>query len=266
MNTSLYEDFFNPLQDIKNNKVDVSKVLKAFYAKEKLSNFGADGEEEVLPIFICSTHVTTIQDGVIKAISFSDFINILNKLESEKDKIITPMGLPYGCFMFSRSGSFMHLNCYYRGVTADIKFQNNAAIEIHKIPLPNIILSFILEKVNEKLWRVSSVRYFSTNKTVSQLPDDIFINSTNTALGIYKLPFSNMYGDNRMCFGSNTMPARMSNNLRGLDYYYQILTEAPFNSDLGINGLKSSYTPKNWYKHLSTLSEFPYDMLINQSE
>lgn len=258
------ENFFSLLNT--GNKLDIDKVLKQYY-----TDFVVPGalkkSEEVLPFVLFSTHVTTIVNGVNKSISIADFKNFIDSILGEHEVSIPPIALPFGCFMFNRAGEHLHINCYHKGVIANIKYDTRDSKYVqkkYKIPLPNIIISFSLKKVENGLWQVMSARYFSTPKTVIQLPDNEFINNINADLGVYKLPMSNMYSENNMCFGNNTMPVRFTNNLRGLDYYYQVLTQAPFNSDLGIRGLTQSYTPQNWYEFLNDKTEFPYDLLSKQ--
>lgn len=238
-------------------KKDISGALKQFYGSLPFAP-----DTEAIPIILYKTHITTIVDGVNKSISIADFTHMLETLIGESEQSVSPMSLPYGCFMFNRSGENLYLNCYYRETIGEIKFDHCDSKQMKiKIPIPNIILSFSLKKTSNDLWQLMQAKYFATSKTVSQLPENRFISNTKPSEGIHRMPFPNMYTDNKMCYGSNTMPVRFNDNLRGLDYYYQILTQAPFNSDLGINGLTSSCSPKTWFELLSTKTEFPYDLL-----
>jgi hypothetical protein len=215
------------------------------------------------PFILGGDCVTTVIDGVIKDISISDFKSIISSITEAAEENIPMIALPFGCFAFNRAGDYIKLNCYYKENKVDIRFVHGDRKKEFNIPLPNIIISFVLKRVKDSTWQVHTVKYFSTPKTIGQLDPLVFIESTDTAQGIFKLPISNMYGDNRMCYGSNTMPARFSDNLRGLDYYFQIIGIAPFNSDLGINGISESRAPATWYQQLSTLEAFPYELLKN---
>jgi hypothetical protein len=240
---------------------DVTAALKMAHKDANISE-----TMNIIPLVMYKTHVTTILDGVEKMISIADFKNIVDDLTGEVDVVIPPINLPFGCFMFNKKGDNMYLNCYYRGETATIKYDHRGTTrktEEYKIPMPNIITYFNLKRVDKAQWQVVEAKYFATPKTVTQLPDKALINNTNNKEGIYRMPFSNVYGDNKLCYGDNTMPARLTDNLRGLDYYYQILTLSPFNSDLGVNGVKGFHDPRPWYQHLSALKEFPYDLLTN---
>ena len=240
---------------------DISKALRTYYAEDKKRAITYP-VVEALPLILYRTHISTIVEGLNKEISIADFKTILNAITNEEEEKVPPIALPYGCFMFNRSGENLYLNCYYRETKGEIKFdQRDAKRLTYIIPIPNIVLSFTLKRAKENIWQVMTVRYFCTPKTVTQLPEDIFITQPKGDQGLHRLPFPNMYTDHKMCYGGNTMPVRFTNNLRGLDYYYQILTQAPFNSDLGINGLTTSYSPKTWFEFLSTCKEFPYELL-----
>ena len=194
---------------------------------------------------------------------------IIDEITGEVDVHIPPINLPYGCFMFNKQGDHMYLNCYHEERLAEIKYDHREGAitkkEKYTIPMPNIITYFALKRAEKSLWQVAEAKYFVTPKTVTQLPDKSVINSVNSKEGIFRMPLSNVYGDHKLCYGGNTMPARMTDNLRGLDYYYQILTLSPFNSDLGINGVKGWTSPRSWYQHLATLQKFPYDLLVGNT-
>jgi hypothetical protein len=240
------------------NKDTIGKALKNFY-NNKLPDLT---EKDYLPVVIFKTHVSTIINGIAKSISVSDFKNILHNLSGGEEDKVPPISLPFGCFMFNRSGDTLFLNCYYRGSVIDVTFQDRDSKKVvFNIPIPNIIISFTLKKIGDATWQVTHIKYFSTPKSVSQLPDDTFISGLDPEIGVHRLPFPNMYGDGRMCYGGNTMPVRFNNNLRGLDYYYQVLTQSPFNSDLGLLGLTMRYTPRNWFEFLNGKKEFPYELL-----
>jgi hypothetical protein len=244
---------------------DVSAALLKFCKED--TPFALSLDTDVIPALIYRTHVTTISGGASKSILLSDFKNILENLMEKEEKHLPPLNLPFGCFMFNRQGNTMELNCYHAERIEKIKYINrDNKTSTFKIPLPNIITSFILKKVEDNTWQLTSAKYFSTPKPVTQLPDNSFIRSLNLESGIHRLPFPNMYGDCRMCFGGNTMPVRFLSNLRGLDYYYQILTQAPFNDDLGILGTTVRTNVVNWFESLENLKAFPYELLSKHAD
>ncbi len=237
------------------------EVLKKY---QKENSKGIPESSTAVPVILEKTHVTLMSDGITKTISVSDFMSMLESLTETDNKAFSPIGLPFGCFLLSKNADKIYLNCYYKETTAQIQFMaSKDSLKVTKftIPLPNIVIAYTLKSVGKDLWQVENTLYFATPLSVTQLPDNKFINALDPSKGIYRLPVSNMYGDCRMCYGGNTMPARFSNNLRGLDYYYQILTQAPFNNDLGVVGTTTSYTPNKWFEFLDKKTSFPYELL-----
>ena len=259
MSSIAESDFFSSLT-VDSNPVEVKTCLERYF-KEKILPSHSSSRQPIFPILLQKTHATILVDGMIKSVSVNDFKRIVDSVVDEIDENISPLALPFGCFMFSVSNGNLNINCYYSERKAEIQYDKGGSIHKYNIPLPNIILSFTLNSIGTGLYQATSIKYFSTDKLVTQLPDNKFIHEPNLDIGVYRLPVSNMYGGNNMCFGRNTMPVRFTNNLRGLDYYYQILTIAPFNSDLGISGLNQSFSPEHWFKHLSKLEKFPYELL-----
>lgn len=258
------QEFYDTIHAAKEfgDSKSIGEVLEKYYST-KVGTGVWDKLPPVIPAILYPTHVATIINGVSKSISISDFKNILSSVSSgDEGTTVPPMALPFGCFLFNRTGDSLYLNCYYNEVNAKVFFNSGSRCkEEYLIPIPNVIISFILKKVDNTYWQVDQVKYYSTDKSVTQLPEDKFLDLVKPSIGMYKLPMPNMYGDNRMCFGGNTMPVRFTNNLRGLDYYYQILTQAPFNGDLSINGLTSSYSARGWLDYLQDEQKFPYHLL-----
>jgi hypothetical protein len=217
---------------------------------------------KALPITMYANHVTCEVGGVEKSIHIDDFTNMLELMSSGRPKVMNPISLPAGCFAFVATDTQINLSCYYPEVIREIKYKPNGNKEVSfVIPFPNLIITFTLKKDIDKMWVVQSANYFCTTKKITQLTDKEFIVKREPSQGIFRLPFPNVYGSDTMCYGENTMPARHNNNLRGLDYYYQFLFTSPFNNDLGVSGLTQSFTPEAWFKHLSKLGAFPYELL-----
>lgn len=211
-----------------------------------------------MPVILQNTCATILQDGLAKDISIPDFYKILASAAAleETGEILS---LPFGCFSFSRTAVGLSLLCYYPEVISRIGFQSNIGLIPYTVPMPNVVIHYKLKSVDKGIWQVQSVQYYATNKKLAQLPEDL-MNKLASTDSVGYLSLSNMYEDNRMCYGGNSMPSRFTNNLKGLDYYYQIISIAPFNSDLGIRGLKSRMEPRDWYKLLSTKTEYPYEL------
>ena len=70
------------------------------------------------------------------------------------------------------------------------------------------------------------------------------------------MPYPNFYEDYRMCYGGNIVPMEFNNNLRGLAYYYDVITISPFNNDLGIP--IRDYDIPDWFNYLSQQEKFDY--------
>lgn len=221
--------------------------------------FRPEDKMEYQDVRIWPTHVEVEINKVKKSLSMPDFKCIFEDLLQETLPA-QPLALPFNCFISSQSMTNVKLSCYYPERIAEIKFQSrsSSAIKTFKIPMPNVIITHDLGK-DDKFWVVKNTKYFCTDKSVPQLPDLDFINNNDPSKGIYPIPLPNFYPDGRMCYGGNTMPTRMNNNLRGLDYYYQILTLSPFNEDLGIRGTKKSIrNVQDWLTSLSNKTAFDF--------
>ena len=258
------EELYEEIRKVSQNHPSiVAQCLKSFYT-DNVEHKIWEKQVQAIPAIIYGTHVEVVINGVNKQISIQDFKQIVSSMSSLTSDTVggKPLALPYGCFLFDKVDNKIYINCYYNETIAKVYFSTGGSSKVQfKIPLPNVITSFILKKVDDTFWQVESSRYFSTDKTVTQLPDTKFINEVSVSSGVYRLSLPNMYGDCRMCFGGNTMPVRFSNNLRGLDYYYQLLTLSPFNGDLSLLGVTHRTNNRDWLEHLSGLKQFPYDLL-----
>lgn len=240
--------------------LEVENIIKD--AKDKLeANSYRPLSMEGLEIKIFENYVSTKIGEIEKAISLEDFRVVFETMFENKVTNVSVTSLPFGCFAFGQSFNKTQISCYYPGEIRTIQYKTRTnSIKKFKIPFPNIIISHELE-LRDKLWNVLKTNYLITKKSVAQIKDCTAIMSKDLANGIAILPFSNIYEHGGMCYGNNTMPIKFTNNLRGLDYYFQVLTIAPFNDDLGIRGLTASSSVENWYKELSELKEFPYNRI-----
>jgi len=214
------------------------------------------------------SHVELRQpDGTTKAITLASFYDILTQAMSIKaTSVKSNFLLPAGCYNFGVSATSLQLSCYYPGKVRAIKFDNSRdgeKIKEFQIPFPNILITHTLTKSKDE-WRLSSTHYFCTNLGVNSLPTGHPIR--NPAGGIWHVPLPNMYTDGRMCYGGNSLIVNFPlDNLRGLDWYFRMLFESPFNTDLGVQELSDSSGVKAWLTHLDTIGraggEFPYKKL-----
>ncbi len=203
--------------------------------------------------------------NLTKDISLLDFKKLVNNIIApEVNESLEPLSLPFGCFSLAKGKNTIELNCYYPGGKKEILYKGTGTSKTStmNVAFPNTIISHRLKQGSKHKWDLMITKYYCTPRTVGQILDNLpFIEIPNRTLGIYRLPFSNVYDSNGLCYGNNSVPKSFSNNIRGLDYFYQLLFISPFNDDLGIRGVKGSYSVREWYEHLATLDTFPYDLL-----
>lgn len=255
-------DAFNALSKDSSYE-EVSSVLEVFY---RTSQTGLSLGEIIFPIILHDSYVSILINGVEKDISIENFKRILDSCVGVNADDVSPIALPWGCFIFSKKSDRMQLNCYYPERRMDVTFEDNGKKTLHKfnIPFPNVIIYFDLRLIEDGSWKVINTLYFSTNKPVTAFSSNCFVKEKDTSNGVWGLPVCNMYGDGRMCYGKNIMPIRFTDNLRGLDYYYQVISNSPFNGDLGISSVTGVSTSLKWFEELSKLNSFPYErMKIN---
>lgn len=207
-------------------------------------------------------HVEMEIGGIIKSISLMDFKEILDQ-QLQIDTKLEPMSLPPNTYLFAKGGGMLQLSCYYPERKATLKhgarYDQNPLV-YKNVLLPNVIITHTL-KLEDNVWLVTDTRYLCTSRKMAQITEQTFMTRADKSTETYRMPFPNFYEDFRMCYGQNTPPMRYNNNLRGLDYFYQLIETAPFNSDLGINVPRFRDNIPGWFKHLQTVETFPYDML-----
>jgi hypothetical protein len=206
-----------------------------------------------------SSHIEVeMPNGGTKAISLGDFTSILARTVNQ-ERTLKTMLLPSNCYIFGQSLTEMKLASYYPGKVRTIS-HNIGKVTKYDIPFPNIVISHSLKRKNE-YWEWAEGKYFATSKPLSQIAER-FIWEPNQAEQIWSVPFTNMYGDGRMCYGGNSLTRQFKDNFRGLDWHFAILYTSPYNNDLGLRGLKTSKTPEAWYQFLHGKKVFPYEELV----
>lgn len=221
-----------------------------------------------------------VGEKVKKQISIEDLQKILQRAFSQDVAEVPQVGLqlPSNTIFLSTSSKQIKLMTYYSGEIRPMKYdgrlpgeRGNNTIHDLKVVTPNIVLAHTLNK--EAVtgdWIIDGVsKYYATDLNVPKLPNE-FIARHDHRKRIWRLPMTNIYEEGRMCYGNNSMPARFSKgNLRGLDYYFKMIWESPFNDDLGVRSLRRSggefeYV-NQWYKYLSDLAAenkpYPYEKL-----
>ena len=210
-------------------------------------------------VVIHPTYAEVYNKGVLKEVSHSTLHKIVNRLHPVEDALAEPILPPANCFSIQNSSDEIHIDLYYPERIADIQYDKKGSVEVHKIPLPNVIIRFHLRKTTDDKWSVAAVKYCCTPLTLREM---VVLPSSGDTATCKVLPLPNIYGSGAMCYGRNSVPQVFNNDLRGLAYYYDLLTLAPFNGDLSIVGVRG-YTPYQWIAHLSTLTEFPYSEISN---
>lgn len=217
---------------------------------------------------------TNYDNGLTKLISLDDFISTLSTVAKNKplEADYESFSLPPNVFLFNVGSKSIELACYYPECVRDVNFMN----EVKKRITPNIIIYFKLKKEASKGkndWAHESTIYTCTDLPLSDVPRE-FINKTKTSARIFLLPFSNMYEDGTMCTGQNHLPKNFKkNDLRSLNWHFEMIWSSPFNYDLGLRALKlgSEFTDtssgiKKWFDKLGSLAKkespkFPYNEL-----
>ena len=221
-----------------------------------------------LPCVIFENFVTFEYLGTTKKVSVRDFYNILIKqvptVETESG---VPTLHPPGMYISNSTSDYLEIGLYFSEARRVLSYKDySSSTEFFDIPFPNLIISFRLQKA-DKLYKVSDAKYFITSKKVGELPSKVLFSPIPD---VHYMPFSNFYTDGRMCYGGNTMPSNLpATNLRGLAYYFNVIFDSPFNSDLGITGISSNKgvptSPRKFYKYLSELPSFPYEVLAKST-
>jgi hypothetical protein len=210
-------------------------------------------------------HAEVEINGIKKAISLTDFKNIIDSQLQIESKLV-PTALPVNTLLIARSASEFQISCYYPERKLDLKldersYDNPRQTKLYKgVQMPNIVISHKL-KMDNGFWLVVDTKYMATSKRPTELPEDRILFAPEGE-GMWRVPLPNFYEHYGMCYGGNTMPMKHGNNLRGLDYFYQVLAESPFNFDLGIN--VRDMTIPQWFKHLTEVEKFPYDKLTSR--
>lgn len=219
------------------------------------------------PVTLFETHVELATPaGISKAISYQAFYDILSTaLSAESNVKKTTYILPANCYLLSSSGVEMEVSCYYPGRVREVKFSNGDGSTPYSIVFPNIIIHHLLKRNGDK-WHLAVSYYYATSLNINALPLT-HIQPGNRPKDVWPLPLPNMFTDGKMCYGKNSLIINFEENLRGLDWYYRLLTDSPFNSDLMVPSLRNSVSPREWIELLAErVSEdpscsFPYELL-----
>lgn len=209
---------------------------------------------------IYPSHVEVELKGIKKTLSLVDFKQIIDS-QLQMESQLSTTALPLNTFLFARAAGEIHISCYYPERRMDLKLQERSGVKVYKnVLMPNIVISHAL-KMEGSFWMVQNTKYFATSMRPTEFPEDKVVFDPIPGANMWRVPFPNFYNDYRMCYGQNNMPMKHANNLRGLDYFYQVLYDSPFNFDLGINVREYDTNIPSWFEHLTTVDKFPYELM-----
>jgi hypothetical protein len=214
--------------------------------------------------------VLELPNGILKTISLQDFVTLVN---SSFGRVAEEAGnevlLPRNCFYFSTTPKSIKLSLYYPEAVQTLQFQSGGPVKYYKVATPNIVICLDLIIRGSKA-TVSASKYFCTDRPLAT-----FTVRHNTAVdrtvGLYLLPFSNIYDDGKLCTGDNVMPAEMDRkDLRKANWYHDVLFNSPFNNDLGLHAVAGwDMGVEAWYRYLQEEAaagrKFPYEKLRGYS-
>jgi hypothetical protein len=215
--------------------------------------------------------VVTTPNGTSKTISLQDCYNMIayafNKAVEENGAEIM---LPRNCVYIRSTSKTMYVTLYYPESVQELHFQAGGVSRKYKIPTPNIVICLSLDIATnpkgDSEARIGVTKYFCTDYPLGALKIK-HTTQVDHANGIYLMPFSNVYDDGKLCTGENAMPSVMPrNDLRRINWQFDVLWSSPFNNDLGLNALSGwDAGVQSWYAHLAERltngQKFPYDRL-----
>lgn len=201
----------------------------------------------------------TLPDGRTKVVTVSAFKEIFERsIKNRTSIMLDDYILPSGCYLFSVGNTEMRISCYYPEKIRTVEFHGES--KKYEIPFPNVVINHTLVKETEDKWRIKNSLYYCTAKNIGALPLKE-IQGVNPKEKIWGLALPNMHSDCRLCYGRNTMPMNYTKNLRGLDWFYAVLYNSPFNNDLSNPWIRSGERGNKWLETLSNHKTFPYDLL-----
>lgn len=267
----LPEEYANPTplpedkKIIPEDRLKARESIKAMLQESYLEGRKIDSNNSAIPsphfdVKIYDTHVEMQIGGVSKNVSITFFAELMQSLLNVETTPKVNYELPFGTYLMGVTGDHMEISCYYPETIDTIKFLQSGEQHKFTLPIPNTIIYHSLKKIKE-FWVVQETRYYATSKRVNQLPNEHIKNlgrGSRPTDGVYTFPFGNMHDGGAMCYGENQIPTQHGSNLRGLDYFYRLLTIAPFNRDLSLKFWGDSHY--SFYEMLSKKKEFPYEI------
>ena len=206
-----------------------------------------------------------------KRISIEDFYLLLGRqITKTTESDGKSFSLPVGCVVFEQKFKKIRLVCFYPETIKEVTYKNgdgsNVTTKAYKIPFPNLLIQVTLKEQDNGDWLGDPPLYYVSSEPLSRIIDSVKTNSVSPQLdNIFIVPFTNFYDNGTMCYGTSNYFSRFSNNdLRGINYYYQVIFDSAFNNHLGIHNINFKGGMKDLLTHLSTLETFPYHLLLRK--
>lgn len=220
-----------------------------------------------------------LENGRTKTINIDELLLLLNKHSelmggTQREFSSIPTVLPTGCVSINISPTRCDLIIYRPENIRTVRFTTDKQRTPlpYKIPFPNTVIFINLVSTDGKVYEASPGRvvYRCTPLSSAEFVSKNIVNTstirdnTDSASGVYYMPFPNMHEQGTMCFGANAGPSSVNiTDLRRLDMFYSILADSPFNTDLGLRGVnRDNFTTlENYFEKLTEFQSFPYDWL-----
>lgn len=211
-----------------------------------------------------------------KQISHEDLVAILSKHVSVGDSgPRQSIRYPFGTIFVERTLNELFIAVYYPGGPHEYTLNIQGKVTKHPILRPNIVLEARLTTGDKHTLSgyclyctphspdVIASRYQrGMRRHSSTYPDP------EMSRGLHVVPFTNVYDNGTMCLGGNSVPSVYNtDDLSGLNRYWDILCNSPGNSDLSIRGVRGPLAEAlgsmtSYFKKLGEFKDaFPYQHL-----
>ena len=207
-------------------------------------------------VYVTYNSVAPGTDEVIKKTKFMSLDNLVSSIKSMDTSMATPI-LPNYCFSYSKSGNTHKYLLFSPACKTEISYRVSSGSDGVARYKNAFFPSFIITTTFNGGMGYCNVYMVDSNITsVCDLRN-------NTVL--YKMPFPNVYNDNRICWGYNFGSDNAMNN-RNCGLLVDIFKASTFNFDLfddtfgKICRATGKSTMEEYFTLLTTLEEWPEDL------
>lgn len=211
--------------------------------------------------------------GRHKLITYATFSTLISGFLAAEEGAQSEYLLSGNEYYICRKASVLQVMLYYPETIGNITYTRDGT---KPRVIPNVVISVEMDRsTSADTWDIdqNKVKFFCTQRPLIEMPRAFF--SRVQAGFLTTVPFTNIYQDGKMCFGSNaTLPHLKLPDLRPLHSFYHTLVTSPFNDDLGIAS-GSSRSIRDWYyltaeladrRKKGELAPFPYTDLSNLNQ